>query len=181
MSLIIQKAKKLATEKHEHLHLYNASRSPAINHIAEVAQWVEQNGGTEEMIAAAWLHDIVEDTDVTLEQVAEWFGPKIAELVDGLTDPPHFEAMPLEQRKKMQAERLHTKNDHIKIIKICDQLSNVLRVTNDPPIDWSDTIKLQYIRGARQVTEICRDISTELDELFDNAYMQACKKYEGIK
>lgn len=64
MSLIIRKAKDLATLKHAHLHLYDASRSPAINHIGEVAAFVERHGGAEDMIAAAWLHDIVEDTDV---------------------------------------------------------------------------------------------------------------------
>lgn len=181
MSVIIEKARKLASEKHAHLHLYNAARSPAIIHIAEVAAYVENHGGSEEMIAAAWLHDIVEDTDVTLSQVEEWFGPAISSLVDGLTDPPHFEPLPLEQRKPMQAERLKAKSDEVKRIKICDQLSNVLRVINDPPMDWDAATQFQYIKGARDVAEICRGLNPELDRLFDNAYETACNKYEGVK
>jgi len=58
-------------------------------HVSEVAVLVEEQGGTEVMIAATWLHDVVEDTDVTLEQVGEWFGSEVRALVvvDGLTDP----------------------------------------------------------------------------------------------
>ena len=181
MSAIVQKALDLATERHAHLTLYNAARSPAIIHIAEVADYVERHGGSEEMVAAAWLHDIVEDTDVTLEQIEEWFGPAISIIVDGLTDPPHFAPLPLDQRKSMQAARLMGKSDDIKLIKICDQLSNVLRVTNDPPTDWDEKTQFLYIRGAREITEVCRGLCPELDELFDNAYERACKKYEGVK
>lgn len=181
MSAAIQKAKALATEKHAHLTLYNAAKSPAILHIGEVASFVEKHGGTEDMIVAAWLHDIVEDTDVTLEQVGQMFGPTVAALVDGLTDPPHFAPLPLDQRKPMQAERLKTKSNDIKRIKICDQLSNVLRVVYDPPVDWTSETQFQYIKGAREVAEICRGLCAELDQMFDDAYQQALEKYGEVK
>ncbi|HEU4839608.1 MAG TPA: HD domain-containing protein [Micavibrio sp.] len=181
MSSIVHKAKSLAAERHAHLTLYNAACSPAITHIAEVVDYVERHGGTEEMIAAAWLHDIVEDTDVTLEQIEGWFGPVIAAYVDGLTDPPHFAPLPLDQRKPMQAQWLKTKGEEIKRIKICDQLSNVLRVVNDPPTDWDKPTQFLYIRGAREIAEECRGLCPGLDKLFDDAYEQACRKYEGIK
>jgi guanosine-3',5'-bis(diphosphate) 3'-pyrophosphohydrolase len=181
MSAMIQKAKNLATERHAHLTLYNAALSPAITHIAEVADYVERHGGTEEMIAAAWLHDIVEDTDVTLAQIEEWFGPVIATYVDGLTDPPHFAPLPLDRRKPMQAERLKAKSGEVKRIKICDQLSNVLRILKDPPTDWDEPTQFLYIRGAREITEVCRGLCTELDKLFDEAFEQAYVRYEGIK
>lgn len=180
MSSAVHKARNLATERHAHLTLYNVARSPAITHIAEVAGYIEHHGGTEDMIAAAWLHDIVEDTDVTLEQIEEWFGPVIATYVDGLTDPPHFAPLPLDRRKPMQAERLKAKSDEVKRIKVCDQLSNVLRVINDPPTDWDEATQFLYIRGARQITEVCRGLCPELDKLFDDAYEQACRKYEGV-
>lgn len=181
MNAVIHKAKNLATERHAHLTLYNAAHSPAITHIAEVANYVERHGGTEEMIAAAWLHDIVEDTDVTLEQIEEWFGPVIAAYVDGLTDPPHFAPLPLDRRKPMQAERLKTECGEVKRIKICDQLSNVLRILNDPPVDWDGPTQFLYIRGAREIAEICRGLCPELDKLFDGAFEQALVKYEGVK
>lgn len=178
---MIQKARDLAAEKHAHLTLYNAARSPAILHLGEVAGWVERYGGNEETIAAAWLHDIVEDTDVTIEQVGEIFGPAVALLVDGLTDPPHFAPLPLDQRKPMQAERLKEKSDDVKLVKICDQLSNVRRVLSDPPTDWDAQTQFQYIKGARAVAEICRGVCAGLDELFDDAYAQALQKYGDVK
>jgi (p)ppGpp synthase/HD superfamily hydrolase len=180
MSVLIQQARDLATERHAHLHMWNAARSPVIIHIAEVARYVDTHGGTEEMIAAAWLHDIVEDTDITLEYLERQFGSAISSLVDGLTDPPHFAALPLDQRKQMQADRLRSKSNEIKIIKICDQLSNVLRVTNDPPTDWSETTQFQYVQGARTVVDTCRGLNKALDQKFDEAYKTACKRYEGV-
>lgn len=181
MSNIIEQAKTLATDHHAHLTLYNAVRSPAILHIAEVANYVESHGGTEEMITAAWLHDIVEDTDITLADIETLFGTYIATLVEGLTDPPYFAGLQLDKRKPMQAERLKEKSNEVKIIKICDQLSNVLRVINDPPTDWDKPTQFLYIRGARDISEVCRGLIPALDQLFDTAYKQACKKYEGVK
>ncbi len=180
MSDVIQKAKQLATERHAHLTLYNAARTPAIIHISEVANWVDEQGGSEDMVAAAWLHDIVEDTDVTLPEIRNWFGEEIAGLVDGLTDPPHFAALPLPIRKAYQAERLKEKKEDVKRIKICDQLSNVRRVVNDPPVDWDAATNLQYIEGAREVTNICRGLCPPLDQLFDAVYEQGCVKYGKI-
>lgn len=117
----------------------------------------------------------------TLNDIGELFGPAIAVLVDGLTDPPHFVSLPLERRKPMQAERLKQKCNGVKLIKICDQLSNVMRIVNDPPTDWDYSSNLQYTIGARQVSEICRGIHSDLDKLFDNAYTKAIEKYGDIK
>lgn len=181
MSVLIQKAKELATEMHAHLHMYNADKSPVIIHIAEVANYVQQHGGSEGMIAAAWLHDIVEDTDITLQDIEDLFGANVSVIVDGLTDPPHFESMPLAERKSRQADRLKDKSDDIKKIKICDQLSNVIRIMNDPPTDWQMETQFAYILGARKITEVCRGICPELDKLFDEAYKMACKKYGEVK
>ena len=141
----ISESKKLAEQKHAHLHLYDANRSPAIHHIAEVATWTEKFGGTPDMIAAAWLHDIVEDTDITIDDINKIFGDNIGKIVDGLTDPDEFSSLKLSERKSKQADRLKRKDRTVKIIKICDQLSNVLRVTNDPPTDWDNAKKIEYI------------------------------------
>ena len=57
-----------------------------IVHPQRVAAIVERHGGSDEMVAAAWLHDTVEDTDVTLELITKTFGYEIASIVEGLTD-----------------------------------------------------------------------------------------------
>lgn len=180
VSEIIQKAKKLAQEKHAHLHMMNKDKSPIIEHISEVAYLVEDHGGNEDMITAAWLHDIVEDTDVTIDDLKKDFGDNIARLVIGLTDPDDFATLPLHIRKEKQAVRLKGKSNDIKLIKICDQLSNTVRVTNDPPTNWDDHKQWQYVCGAKKIVDVCKGISPELDKKFNDAYEHAKQKY-GVK
>lgn len=174
---MIEKARELARTKHADLHLHDQGRSPMFEHISEVAGLVADQGGSDEMIAAAWLHDIVEDTDVTLEQVEEWFGSEVRNLVDGLTDPVHFAGMPLIERKELQARRIRELSDEVKRIKLCDQLSNVQRVLNKPPADWTEEKQFTYIEGARKIVQECRGLWPALDDRFDAAYDAARERY----
>ena len=169
----IERARELARKKHDGMHVFDAARTPIFEHIREVAALVREQGGSEAMIAAAWLHDIVEDTDVTLAQVGEWFGPEVRALVDGLTDPADFEAMPLAERKQRQAERIGLLSDDVKRVKLCDQLSNVERVLNNAPTDWSEEEQRTYIEGARRIVLRCRGLWPALDERFERAYAPA--------
>ena len=174
---MIEKARELAKTMHADLHLHDQGRSPMFEHISEVAGLVADQGGSDEMIAAAWLHDIVEDTDVTLEQVEEWFGSEVRNLVDGLTDPVHFAGMPLIERKELQARRIRELSDEVKRIKLCDQLSNVQRVLNKPPADWTGEKQFTYIEGARKIVQECRGLWPALDDRFDAAYDAARERY----
>lgn len=149
------------------------------DHITEVASLVEEQGGTDDMIAAAWLHDVVEDTDVTIEEVGDWFGTVVRELVDGLTDPDEFASMPVEQRKRAQAERIRHLSDDVKRIKLCDQPSNARRVLEKPPVDWGEDTQWMYIEGARAITLECRGLWPALDERFDTVYAAARLRYLG--
>lgn len=176
---IVERARDLARTKHAAGHLFDESRSPMFDHISEVATLVEEQGGTDEMIAASWLHDVVEDTDVTLEQVGEWFGSAVRELVDGLTDPDEFASMPLELRKRAQAERIRHLSDDVKHIKLCDQLSNARSVLEKPPIDWAEDKQWTYIEGARAITLECRGLWPALDQRFDTVYDAARLRFHG--
>ncbi len=177
MPQLIERARDLAREKHAGVHLFDEGRTGMFEHISQVADFVQELGGSSEMITAAWLHDIVEDTDVTLEQVREQFGMEVANLVEGLTDPEHFEALPLEQRKQLQAERLATLPDDVRRIKICDQLSNVQRIVSKPPLDWSADEQWTYIQGARKLALECKGLWPTADGWFNTAYVEAASKY----
>lgn len=177
MEQIVERARELADAKHGGMHIPDKALTPMMEHISEVATLVESHGGSSEMIAAAWLHDVVEDTDVTLEQVGEWFGPSVRSLVDGLTDPEGFAAKPLEERKRLQAERIRGLSDDVKRIKLCDQLSNVRRVLDRPPDDWSAEKQFTYIQGARNIVMECRGLWPALDEQFNAAYATAQRRY----
>lgn len=166
----IEKSRKLAAERHSGQYRPNRGREPKINHIEEVARLVRESGGELDEVAAAWLHDIVEDTDTTIEEIQELYGAEIAELVDGLTDPTEFLGMSLKLRKELQAQRLSLKSDQVKRIKLCDQISNVRSVVNDPPLDWDNDKCLIYLDGAQKVAEVCYGISEYLDKCFEAAY-----------
>lgn len=177
MESMIKVARELAREKHASIYLPDEAQTSMFEHISEVAELVERAGGTDEMIAAAWLHDTVEDTDVTLGQIKELFGTEVRRLVDGLTDPADFERKPLKERKQLQADRIRNLDDDVKRIKLCDQLSNVRRVTNRPPLDWSEEKQWTYIQGARKITLECRGLWPDLDAEFDIAYEAARQKF----
>lgn len=114
---------------------------------------------------------------MTLDQVGERFGPSVRALVDGLTDPEDFAAKPLEERKRLQAERIRDLSEDVKRIKLCDQLSNVRRVLDRPPHDWSAEEQFTYIQGAHKIVLECRGLWPALDEQFEAAYATVQRRY----
>lgn len=176
MRLILE-AKAFAADKHKDMFRPNRAKQPIVEHLEEVAMLVKGDGGSPEEIAAAWLHDVVEDTPVNLAIIHERFGAKVAEIVDGLTDPDHFEPLPLKERKALQAERLQAKSDQVKRVKLCDQISNVKSVLYDPPLDWSDEKSLHYVKGANEIAKVCFGLSPKLDQAFVELYRAATLKY----
>ncbi|PZQ43849.1 MAG: hypothetical protein DI551_11330 [Micavibrio aeruginosavorus] len=175
---MIDKARTLVQQKHAHLRRLSRTCQPMIEHIAEVVEMVRRATDDSDILCAAWLHDTVEDTDVTLNDIRELFGERIAILVDGLTDPPHFAAMPTADRKAAQAERIASKCNDVKLIKICDQISNIRSITNDTPPDWNNTQQWAYIEGAAKIARLCMGLSAELDKEFENAYSEAKLYYQ---
>ncbi len=171
----IEKSKELASLRHLGQCRPNRCCELKINHIEEVAKLVEKSGGNQNEVAAAWLHDIVEDTVTTIEEIEELFGHDITQLVDGLTDPPEFSSLPLDIRKHQQAQRLLSKSKEVRRVKLCDQISNVRSVINDPPLDWDNKKCLAYIEGAKKITDVCYGISDYLDALFKEAYLMKDK------
>src|SRR5580700_10404134 len=116
-TLLVSKAREFSIKAHNGLFRKNKAHDPYSVHLEEVAILVEQSGGSPEEIAAAWLHDAVEDTDVTLEEIRKQFGDAVADIVDGLTDPLEYKGMPTLERKTLQSKRIHTKSDSIKRVK----------------------------------------------------------------
>ena len=135
---------------------------PYVNHVIEVAHLVAEAGGTPEMVAAALLHDTVEDTEATETTIAAAFGPCIATLVAGLTDAPEWKALPREARKRKQAEHMARAPRAIRRIKIADQTSNV-RDVGRLPKGWEAGEARAYIAGAALVVDACRGADAGLE------------------
>ena len=109
---------------------------PYINHPIAVAEIVETVPHTQEMIAAALLHDVVEDTHVTIDQIADKFGDKVGELVGWLTDISRPEDGNRRIRKAL--DRLHSADApaEAQTIKLADLIHNSISIAEHDPNFW---------------------------------------------
>lgn len=170
---LIPLARDVALKAHERVMVSTTSgfRRPQMLHLQEVADLVWASGGTDDEIVAAWLHDVLEDTPTSKEEIVEKFGSYIAEIIQSLTDPEEFGLLSLLERKQRQAERLKNTDRSVRRIKLSDQISNI-RALIDPTdsmtvAEWND-----YLEGSRLVAHECRGISSLLDNLFFKTYKE---------
>lgn len=104
-----------------------------IVHPREVAELVEKAGGSSEMIQAAWLHDVVEDTGVEIEIIRAIFGEEVAMMVDGLTDKSRPEDGSRAIRKMIDRARLASQPPDVQTIKLADLCSNTKSIVEHDP------------------------------------------------
>lgn len=123
---IIYKAQVFATAAHAAVgQRRKYTNEPYINHPAEVVDIIRRHTAfTDNMLAAAWLHDVVEDTGVTQDVVVHEFGADIGEMVKWLTDQSRPEDGNRATRKKMDADRLAMAPAIVQTIKYADLISN---------------------------------------------------------
>ena len=126
-------------------------------------------GGSRIEIAAAWLHDSIEDTATTPEEIERLFSPAVADIVSGLTDDPEFFHATIFQRKLNQAARIRDLGRSQKLIKLADQLSNIRAIIADPPRHLNIEDCRDYLRGALLVAKQCREANEKLFSEFMKA------------
>lgn len=125
MSMLIERAKAFAIGAHEAVEQKRKyTGEPYWIHPEEVAAIVRRVGGTEAMIAAAWLHDVVEDTGVAIETLQQQFGGAVSRLVADLTDVSMAGEGPRSYRRTL--DRLHTAeaSADAQTIKLADLIAN---------------------------------------------------------
>lgn len=107
---------------------------PYLEHLLEAASvLVEAIGVTDpDVLRAAVLHDVVEDTDCTLDEVRQRFGDRVATLVDWVTKPPRDEGLTRGQARAAYLERLSGAAEAAILVKLADRLSNVQRLDTHP-------------------------------------------------
>ena len=132
--MMITSAKMFATAAHAAVgQKRKYSGDDYIIHPERVAAIVEKHGGTDEMIAAAWLHDTVEDTDVTPELIIEMFGDEVAAIVDGLTDV----SLPSDgnRAKRKSIDRMHSASasTESQFVKCADIIDNSWDIADNDP------------------------------------------------
>ena len=160
---IILKAASLAREAHAgQRRKYNDA--PFVVHPARVAGRVAVHPrATKAMVVAAFLHDLVEDTPYTLDDVSAAFGSEVAQLVGELTNTSKGSQAPRQERKRQDRERLAQISDEAKIVKLLDPIDNVLDMGNAPK-----GFRDKYCAESRLLVEVIGDADPELRaELLD--------------
>ena len=102
-------------------------------HTTDVASLVARFDGTDEMIAAAHLHDVVEDTAIAVSDIRDVFGAQVADLVDWLTDRSKPEDGNRAVRKAIDRDRLAEAPTEAQTIKCCDLISNTSSIVKHDP------------------------------------------------
>lgn len=137
MSLALR-AKQFATEAHNSIaQKRKYTGEPYIVHpedVVAILTRLSDKPPTEEMIAAAWLHDVVEDTPVTLDDVRAKFGSKVADLVDQVTDRSRPEHGSRAVRKAIDRSHIACGTPEAKSIKLADLISNSASITQYDPL-----------------------------------------------
>jgi hypothetical protein len=131
---LIKRARQFATQAHRGIdHRRKYTREPYEVHLKAVADLVAQVSSDPEMIAAAWLHDVVEDTPTTIEEVEREFGPQVAALVADLTDVSRPGDGHRAARKEIDRRHTAAASPRAKTIKIADILHNVRSICRFDP------------------------------------------------
>lgn len=179
---LITTARLLAFEAHKGILMQNEDGDvrPQTVHLQEVADLVWASGGSDEEIAAAWLHDSLEDTSLTHEEIVMHCGETVASIVHGLTDYDEWTGLPVLERKSLQAARIQGESESVRRVKLCDQTSNVRAVALSRPLSMTPEECAGYVEGARRITEYCRGINPLLDGLFDAAYQKATVRWGSV-
>jgi len=168
---LIMKAMKFAAEKHRGQSRKDAANTPYINHPISVAGLLINAGGITDsnVIAAALLHDTVEDTDATVDDIEEIFGKTIRNIVIEVTDD---KSLPSPERKRLQIEHAARLSHEARLVKLADKISNLQDIVTSPPVKWSLERKREYFDWAKEVIDQLRGTNEKLETLFDEVYSQ---------
>ena len=162
----ILKALHFAAVKHRDQRRKDAEVSPYINHPIEVAELLARVGGVTDLVIlqGAILHDTIEDTETTPEELEAAFGPEVRRVVEEVTDDKR---LPKAERKRLQIEHATDLSERAKQIKIADKISNVQAVTQAPPADWSLERRCEYLDWTEQVVTGLRGCNQSLEYFYD--------------
>ncbi|PWH17100.1 MAG: phosphohydrolase [Anaerolineae bacterium] len=162
-----------AALKHRDQRRKDTPLSPYINHPLEVARLLWEVGSVRDIatLTAAILHDTLEDTATTPEEIRQTFGEKVLGLVLEVTDD---KSLPKMRRKRLQIEQAPHLSRQAKLIKLADKISNVHDLLYAPPRRWRLERKQKYLLWTEQVVAGLRGTNALLEQRYD-ALFQAGK------
>ncbi len=134
------------------------SGEPYVNHLIEVVELLTRVAEVRdrELLSAAVLHDVLEDTEVTAEEIEAEFGPRVRQVVEALTDDKQ---LPKEVRKELQVEHMRDASACVRLVKLADHTSNVASL----PASWPYERRVEFLDWSERVAALCADTSEPLD------------------
>jgi guanosine-3',5'-bis(diphosphate) 3'-pyrophosphohydrolase len=163
---LLFKALAFSAEKHTKQRRKDIDKTPYINHPISLANILAQRWVIDEnVLCAAILHDTIEDTETTVEELQEHFGEKITSIVLEVTDDKSLEKS---VRKQKQVEHAASISHEAKLVKLADKIANITDIINTPPVDWSSDRKKEYFDWAKAVVDNLRGAHQGLEKDFDD-------------
>lgn len=171
----VLKALHFAAEKHRVQRRKDPADTPFVNHLIDVAEILASVGRITDIsvLQAAVLHDTLEDTATTPEELEQAFGSRVRHLVEELTEDMSLRRI---ERKQQIIDRAPHMSLEARQLKIADMVSNLrsLRLQDSP--EWPLKYRKQYVDFAEKVFAGCRGINTGLDELFERTLAETRQK-----
>ena len=166
---LLFRALAFAAHKHRDQRRKDAEASPYINHPIALAEVLAGEGAVTdvEVLAAALLHDTIEDTDTSRAELEREFGARIAAMVAEVTDDKN---LPKADRKRLQIEHAAGLSQGAKLVKLADKICNLRDVADRPPAQWDLARRQEYFEWAKRVIDGLRGAHPKLEAAFDAAY-----------
>lgn len=164
----ISKALMYSSLKHKNQRRKDKDQTPYINHPITVMNiLITHNINDKDVLIGALLHDIIEDTSGTFEEIEEQFNKKIAEIVLDCSDNKSLSKI---TKKQQQIEKSAYKSLEAKLVKMADKIANINSLNNEKPESWSDSRVLGYIVWSKKVMDTIKSSNISLYETFLTMY-----------
>ena len=166
---MLSRALRFAALKHRRQRRKDAEASPYINHPIAVLSILSEEAAVDSthVLCAAVLHDTIEDTETSAEELEAAFGPDVLQTVLAVTDD---KALPKAERKRQQILRASSASHEARLVKLADKIANLRDLADQPPHDWDAARRLAYCSWAMDVIDQLRGTHAELERLFDLAH-----------
>lgn len=167
---LLVKAINFAAIAHRNQRRKDEGKTPYINHPIEVMSLLSSCDICDvSVLCGAVLHDTIEDTDVTYNNLVENFGNEIADIVKECSDDKNLNKI---ERKKLQIEHASSCSDKAKLVKCADKLSNLMGLLSTPPSFWSPEEINGYFLWAFAVWKNIRGVNENIDKLLYDIFDQ---------
>ncbi|XP_020821065.1 guanosine-3',5'-bis(diphosphate) 3'-pyrophosphohydrolase MESH1 [Phascolarctos cinereus] len=168
---LLLEAADFAARKHREQRRKDPEETPYINHPIGVARILTHEAGVTDItvLQAALLHDTVEDTNTTLEEVEEHFGAEVRGIVDEVTDN---KALPKLERKRLQVENASQSSRGAKLVKLADKLYNLRDLNRSTPKGWSEQRVQEYFEWAAQVVKGLQGTSPQMESALQKLFQE---------